>query len=102
MARSNADVRCGNRDVVGVGIGLRTHTGVGERMFRALADAAINIQLINTSEMRMSAVIARRKATGVWQRCSRPLVWAAEPPSPRTWRIEQDSQRNRMIAGRLA
>ncbi len=42
-----------------VGIGLRTHTGVGERMFRALAEAAINIQLINTSEMRMSAVIAR-------------------------------------------
>ncbi|HVJ69566.1 MAG TPA: aspartate kinase [Caulifigura sp.] len=42
-----------------VGIGLRTHTGVGERMFRALAEAQINIQLINTSEMRMSAVIAR-------------------------------------------
>jgi len=42
-----------------VGIGLRTHTGVGERMFRALADASINIQLINTSEMRMSAVVAR-------------------------------------------
>ena len=42
-----------------VGIGLRTHTGVGERMFKALAEASINIQLINTSEMRMSAVIAR-------------------------------------------
>jgi aspartate kinase len=42
-----------------VGIGLRTHTGVGERMFKALADAKINIQLINTSEMRMTAVVAR-------------------------------------------
>jgi aspartate kinase len=42
-----------------VGIGLRTHTGVGERMFKALADANINIQLINTSEMRMTAVVAR-------------------------------------------
>jgi aspartate kinase len=42
-----------------VGIGLRTHTGVGERMFRTLADANINIQLINTSEMRMSAVVAK-------------------------------------------
>lgn len=39
------------------GIGLRTHTGVGERMFRALADAGINIQMINTSEIRMSAVV---------------------------------------------
>ena len=40
-----------------VGIGLRTHTGVGEKMFRALADAKINVQMINTSEIRMSAVI---------------------------------------------
>ncbi|MCA9079068.1 MAG: aspartate kinase [Planctomycetaceae bacterium] len=40
-----------------VGIGLRTHTGVGEKMFRALAEADINIQMINTSEIRMSAVV---------------------------------------------
>ncbi|MGE3315067.1 MAG: aspartate kinase [Planctomycetaceae bacterium] len=40
-----------------VGIGLRTHTGVGEKVFRALADAKINVQMINTSEIRMSAVI---------------------------------------------
>ncbi|SFI14590.1 aspartate kinase [Planctomicrobium piriforme] len=40
------------------GIGLRTHTGVGERLFRALADAGINIQMINTSEIRMSVVVA--------------------------------------------
>ncbi|MBW3541076.1 MAG: ACT domain-containing protein, partial [Planctomycetes bacterium] len=41
-----------------MGIGLRTHTGVGERMFGALAAAGINIELINTSEIRMSAVVA--------------------------------------------
>jgi aspartate kinase len=41
-----------------MGIGLRSHTGVGERMFRALGDADINVQMINTSEIRMSAVIA--------------------------------------------
>jgi len=40
------------------GIGLRTHTGVGERMFRALFEAGINIQMINTSEIRMSAVVS--------------------------------------------
>ncbi|MCA8990829.1 MAG: aspartate kinase [Planctomycetaceae bacterium] len=40
-----------------VGVGLRTHTGVGERMFRALAEEQINIQMINTSEIRMSAVV---------------------------------------------
>jgi aspartate kinase len=42
-----------------MGVGLRSHTGVGERMFKALAEADINIRLINTSEMRMSAVVAR-------------------------------------------
>jgi aspartate kinase len=41
-----------------MGIGLRSHTGVGDRMFRALAEAEINIQIINTSEIRMSAVVA--------------------------------------------
>ena len=41
-----------------VGIGLRTHTGVGEKMFRALAEAGINVQLINTSEIRICAVVA--------------------------------------------
>ena len=40
-----------------MGIGLRSHTGVGERMFTALANANINIEMINTSEIRMSAVV---------------------------------------------
>jgi aspartate kinase len=40
-----------------MGIGLRTHTGVGEKLFRALAESDINVQLINTSEIRMSAVV---------------------------------------------
>ncbi len=44
-----------------VGIGLRTHTGVGKKMFKALADADINIQMINTSEIRMSAVVASHR-----------------------------------------
>ena len=40
------------------GIGLRTHTGVGDRMFRALAEEDINVQMINTSEIRISVVVA--------------------------------------------
>ena len=41
-----------------MGIGLRSHTGVGEKMFRALGEANINIQMINTSEIRMSVAVA--------------------------------------------
>jgi aspartate kinase len=39
------------------GIGLRTHTGVGEKMFRALADAAVNVRMISTSEVCISTVV---------------------------------------------
>ncbi|HUQ71758.1 MAG TPA: aspartate kinase, partial [Planctomycetaceae bacterium] len=46
-----------------IGIGLRTHTGVGERMFRALSEAAVNVQLVNTSEIRFGVVIATADAT---------------------------------------
>jgi len=41
-----------------MGIGLRSHTGVGDKMFTALADEGINVQMINTSEIRISAVVA--------------------------------------------
>jgi aspartate kinase len=40
-----------------LGIGLRTHTGVGEKMFRALAEANVNVQMISTSEVRISTVV---------------------------------------------
>jgi len=45
------------------GIGLRTHTGVGEKLFRALGDAGVNIQMMNTSELRMSVVVAPSQGT---------------------------------------
>jgi aspartate kinase len=54
-----------------VGIGLRTHTGVGEKMFRALAEAAVNVQLINTSEIRICAVIAGEKGPAALERLNR-------------------------------
>ncbi len=40
------------------GIGLRTHTGVGQKMFQAFAESGINVQMINTSEIQISAVVA--------------------------------------------
>jgi aspartate kinase len=39
------------------GIGLRSHTGVAIRMFRSLADAEINVEMINTSEVRVNVVV---------------------------------------------
>jgi aspartate kinase len=39
------------------GVGLRTHVGVAIRMFKALADAGINLEMINTSEVRVNVVV---------------------------------------------
>jgi aspartate kinase len=40
-----------------VGIGMRSHVGIASRMFRTLADEGINIQMISTSEIKISVVI---------------------------------------------
>ena len=44
-----------------VGVGMRGHTGVAQRMFRALADAKINIQNITTSEIKISVIIDKEQ-----------------------------------------
>jgi aspartate kinase len=40
-----------------VGVGMKTHSGVAATLFQALADANINIELITTSEIKISVVI---------------------------------------------
>ncbi len=54
------------RDIIGdnrickvsvVGIGMRSHVGLASKMFKTLADEAINIQMISTSEIKISVVI---------------------------------------------
>ena len=39
------------------GIGLRTHAGVAIRMFEPLAEAGINVEMINTSEVRVNVIV---------------------------------------------
>jgi aspartate kinase len=41
-----------------VGVGMRSHAGVALKMFRALAEQGINIQVISTSEIKISVLIA--------------------------------------------
>jgi aspartate kinase len=56
----------GAREVIGddkickvsaVGVGMRSHPGVASKMFRTLAEEGINIQMISTSEIKISVVI---------------------------------------------
>jgi aspartate kinase len=45
-----------------VGLGMARQTGVAQKMFRALADAGINIQMITTSEIKISVLVDRERA----------------------------------------
>ncbi len=62
----NAAKEMGCREVQGddcvvkisiVGVGMRSHAGVASTMFKALADEGINIQMISTSEIKISVVV---------------------------------------------
>ena len=68
LLRGTAD-ELGAREVTGddriakislVGVGMRSHAGIAIRMFEALAAESINIQMISTSEIKISMVIAER------------------------------------------
>lgn len=41
-----------------VGVGMRSHSGVAQKMFNALAERGINIQVISTSEIKVSVLIS--------------------------------------------
>ena len=45
-----------------VGVGMRTHAGVAAKLFTALGDAGINIQLIATSEIKITVAVDRSRA----------------------------------------
>ena len=60
-------IKC--RDVTGnegiakvsiVGMGMRSHAGIAAQMFRTLAEEGINIQMISTSEIKISVVIEEK------------------------------------------
>jgi aspartate kinase len=45
-----------------VGVGMKTHSGVAATLFQALADAKVNIDLISTSEIKITVAIDQSKA----------------------------------------
>jgi aspartate kinase len=66
LLKANVLPKLGAQEVVGdtkickvsiVGIGMRSHVGIASKMFRALSEEGINIQMISTSEIKTSVVI---------------------------------------------
>jgi aspartate kinase len=50
-----------------VGVGMRSHSGVAGRMFEVLAQAGVNIEMISTSEIKISVVIDLAKGEAAAQ-----------------------------------
>ncbi|HXZ95558.1 MAG TPA: aspartate kinase [Burkholderiales bacterium] len=66
ILKKQVALHIGARDVTGddkiakvsaVGVGMRSHAGIASKMFRTLAEEGINIQMISTSEIKISVVI---------------------------------------------
>lgn len=45
-----------------VGVGMRSHSGIASKMFSTLAENNINIEMISTSEIKISVVIEKSEA----------------------------------------
>jgi aspartate kinase len=54
-----------------VGAGMETYPGVAARLFKALADAGINIEMIGTSEIKVSCVVRREQGVRALQAAHR-------------------------------
>jgi len=63
-----------------VGLGMAEQTGVAQRMFRALADANVNIQMITTSEIKISVLVARDQGQVALRTVHRVFQLDKEPP----------------------
>lgn len=68
-----------------VGIGMAKQTGVAQQMFRAVADAGINIQMITTSEIKISILVARSQALAALRAVHQSFGLYETPADARQW-----------------
>ncbi len=82
-----------------VGLGMRTHTGVAREMFEALAGAGVNIQMITTSEIKISVLVEREAAVKALRvvhaafGLDRPVEDLPEPPHHDDWSSTRATRR---------
>ena len=50
-----------------VGVGMRTHSGIAARVFETLGQGGINIEMISTSEIKISVVVEAEKGEAATQ-----------------------------------
>jgi aspartate kinase len=68
-----------------VGLGMAKQTGVAQRMFRAVADADINIQMITTSEIKISILVARSQSQAALRAVHQAFQLDTKPSDAVEW-----------------
>lgn len=80
-----------------VGLGMALQTGVAERMFRSLADAGINIQMISTSEIKISVLISREQGLAALRTVHHAFQLDSEPPVAAIGKLDGGSATDRDV-----
>ncbi len=68
-----------------VGLGMASQTGVASKMFRALADAGVNILMISTSEIKISALVPKDQAVIALRAVHQGFSLDVAPDDSRSW-----------------
>jgi len=68
-----------------VGLAMARQAGVAQHMFRALADAGVNIQMITTSEIKISALVDRQHAHAALRAVHSTFQLDQRPNDAKTW-----------------
>ncbi|TWT93939.1 aspartate kinase [Stieleria varia] len=68
-----------------VGANMANQTGVASRMFRALADADVNIHMITTSEIKISALVPREQAATALRAVHQAFELHQKPDDAKSW-----------------
>ncbi len=68
-----------------VGVNMATQTAVASQMFRALADAGVNIHMITTSEIKISALVHKVQALAALRALHEGFSLHQRPPDAKSW-----------------
>lgn len=69
-----------------VGLNMATQTNVASKMFRALADAGVNIQMITTSEIKISTLVPKHQAADALRAVHAAFDLHTRPADAKSWK----------------
>ncbi len=82
-----------------VGLGMAKQTGVAQAMFSALAEAGVNIQMITTSEIKISVLVNRLESQAALRAVHQAFRLHEKPTDARSWDIQSHRKQADADAG---